>query len=97
MIYKKKKFGLDQKINYLSFLLPIFLVLLLLMSCSRQSVGVEELNDKVIVKLDTGEIHISPLAEYTIRIQYAVDFNSNLPELVLTEKLDIPDFQVSES
>ncbi len=82
----------------ISINLRIFIAILILISCSPKTIeSYKTLEDKVVVKLKTGEIHIRPLAENTIRIQYALDFNSNLPELVLTEKLDIPDFQVSES
>ena len=56
----------------------------------------EKLDDKVVVTLDKGEIHLSPLTENTVRIQYAIDVKNPLPELVFTSKVDVPDFKVSD-
>jgi alpha-D-xyloside xylohydrolase len=57
----------------------------------------EKLNNKVIVILDKGEIHLSPLADNTIRVQYGVGVKTQLPELVFVTIVKVPVFKVSES
>lgn len=82
--------ALKHKTIFLFILIPIF--------CSGQAVKkYEQLTDKVIVTLDKGELHLSPLTENTVRIQYAIDFRKQLPELVFTTRIDIPEFNISES
>lgn len=43
--------------------------------------------DKVVITLDKGELHLSPLTENAIRVQYGLEMKSQIPELVLLQKL----------
>lgn len=52
------------------------------------------LNDKVIVSLDKGNIHLSSLTDNTVRIQYVIALKTKLLELVFVTKRDVPDFKV---
>jgi alpha-D-xyloside xylohydrolase len=81
---------LKQKTILLFILIPIF--------CLGQAVKkYEKLNAKVIETLDEGEIHLSPLSDNMVRIQYGRDIINQLPELVFTTKTKVLDFNVSES
>lgn len=40
---------------------------------------------------------MSPLTENAVRVQYGLEMKSNLPELVFTSIVNIPEFKVSES
>ncbi|HEX8016507.1 MAG TPA: hypothetical protein VF465_14855 [Flavobacterium sp.] len=53
--------------------------------------------DKVVITLDKGELHLSPLTENAIRVQYGLEMKSQTPELVFTSKVKMPDFKISES
>jgi alpha-D-xyloside xylohydrolase len=76
----------------------LLLVLLIPVLCFGQAVKkYEKFNDKVVVFLEAGEIHLSPLTDNTVRIQYAFDLKKQLPELVFISKVNTPDFKVSES
>jgi alpha-D-xyloside xylohydrolase len=76
----------------------IFLLLLIPALCLGQAVKkYEKLNDRIVVTLDKGEIHVIPLTENTVRIQYGLEVKTQLPELVFVEKADTPDFRITES
>lgn len=82
--------NLRQKSVLLLTLIPIL--------CIGQAVKkYEKLNNKVIVTLDKGEMHLSPLTDNTIRVQYGVKVITQLPELVFVTKVEAPDFRVSGS
>ncbi len=82
--------NLKQKIIFLIIFLPVL--------CFGQVLkNYEKLNDKVIVFLDKGEIHLSPLSDNTVRVQYALKYKNDLPELVFTEKTAVPEFKLTDS
>src|SRR5690606_17281913 len=72
-------------------LFPIF--------CLGQSVkSYTKQSHKIMVVLDSGALHISPLSDGAVRIQYAKDFNyANQEELVFTSAVAVPKFNVSET
>lgn len=75
-----------------------FLLLLGPALCLGQTVkNYEKLNDRIVVTLDKGEIHVIPLTENTVRIQYGLEVETQLPELVFVKNADAPDFSVTES
>ncbi len=78
--------------------ITILVVLLIPMFSIGQVVkGYKKQNDKVVITLDKGELHLSPLTENTVRVQYGLEMKSQMPELVFTSKVKLPDFKVSES
>jgi alpha-D-xyloside xylohydrolase len=90
LIYNMRTSVLKQITILLALLFPTF--------CLGQAVkSYEKLNDKVIVTLDKGKIHLSPLTDNTVRVQYAIEVKSQLPELVFTTKADVPGFKVADS
>lgn len=75
-----------------------FLLLLSPALCLGQAVKkYEKLSDRIVVTLNKGEIHVIPLTENSVRIQYGLEVKTQLPELVFVEKADTPDFKISES
>jgi alpha-D-xyloside xylohydrolase len=78
--------------------ITILFVLLIPAFCIGQVVkGYKKNNDKVVIILDKGELHLSPLTENTVRVQYGLEMKSQMSELVFTSKVKLPDFKVSES
>jgi len=75
----------------------LFVLLIPIFSIGQVVKGYKKQNDKVIIILEKGELHLSPLAENTLRVQYALEMKSQIPELVFTSKVNVPDFKVSES
>lgn len=80
---------MKKQISFLLLLFPVF--------CFGQAVkSYKQIDSKVIVSLSKSEIHISPLTDNTVRIQYGIDFSEQLPELVFTESVNIPKFKLEE-
>lgn len=78
--------------------ITILLVLLIPTFCIGQAVkSYKKLNDKVVIALDKGELHLIPLSDNTVRVQYGLEIKDSLPEIVFTSKIKSPDFKVSES
>jgi alpha-D-xyloside xylohydrolase len=78
--------------------ITILLVLLIPTFCIGQAVkSYKKLNDKLVVVLDKGELHLIPLTDNTVRVQYGLEIKEQLPEIVFTSKVKLPDFKVSES
>lgn len=76
----------------------VLLIILLPTLCFGQAIrSFKKLNNQVIVVLNKGELHLSPLSDNSMRVQYALDFKNTLPELVLTSTVHTPKFQVTES
>ncbi|WP_143155255.1 glycoside hydrolase family 31 protein [Wenyingzhuangia marina] len=75
----------------------LFVLLTPIFSIGQVVKGYKKHNDKVVITLEKGELHLSPLAENTVRVQYALEMKSQIPELVFTSKVNLPDFKVSES
>lgn len=66
--------------------------------CFAQNVErFEKQPDRVIVTLEEGELHLIPLSDNAMRIQFGNDFTNLKRELILTAPADIPKFEVSES
>lgn len=70
--------------------IPIFLIGQVVKDYKKQ-------NDKVVITLEKGEMHLRPLTENAIRVQYSLDMRRQMPELVFTSKVEPPHFKVSES
>ncbi len=76
----------------------IWSALLLPMFGNGQKVkSYERAGEKVIVSLDIGEIHLTPLRDDAIRVQYGLDFSTQLPDLIFIEEVTTPDFSVRAS
>jgi alpha-D-xyloside xylohydrolase len=88
-----------EKTPHIMKLKKIFIFLLLPAFCLGQSVkSYTKQTDKVIVTLEGGEMHISPLSDGAMRIQYGKDFSHvNQDELVFTSLVEVPKFKVSET
>jgi len=59
--------------------------------------GFKQMTDRVNVTLSQGTLSICPLTENAIRVRFYKDSEGQLPELILTSSVQIPQFQVSES
>ncbi|CAD0002395.1 glycoside hydrolase family 31 protein [Flavobacterium salmonis] len=75
----------------------IFLLLIPMLSIAQAVKSYKKQNDKVVITLDKGELHLIPLTDNTIRVQYGLDMKNQLPELVFVSKVKMPDFKVSDS
>ena len=76
----------------------LFLISLFLFSCQQQQVqSFQKDKNGVIVYTLEGTLGIYPIAENAVRIKYMKDTLEALPELILTEKIILPDFEVSEN
>ncbi|MEX0980746.1 MAG: hypothetical protein WDZ47_01530, partial [Bacteroidales bacterium] len=71
-------------------LMPIF-------SIAQSVKSLDEQPDRVVITLEDGKLHLIPLSENAIRIQFGQDFSNLKRELILTSPVDTPDFDVSET
>ena len=63
--------------------------------CQGQVVkGFKQLSDRVTITLSDGTLSISPLDENAVRVKFYKETEGNLPELVFTSGVAIPEFQV---
>jgi alpha-D-xyloside xylohydrolase len=53
--------------------------------------------DRVTLTLADGQLVLRPLAENAVRVQFAKEARSELPELVLTSPVKVPTFKVTET
>ncbi len=71
---------------------------ILLASCSNNAiVEYKQLDDGIAVSLKEGTLAIYPIADNAVRVKYMKDSLGSLPELVLTNKVETPPFEVSET
>jgi len=77
------------------FLLAICLFPVL---CSGQAVkSYKKVPNGIQVTLQDGTLGIYPLSENASRIKFYIEREAQVPELVFTSKVTVPDFQVSDS
>jgi len=80
------------KLKYF-LLLSLFPVL-----CQGQVVkSFKQVNDKVNVTLRGGTLSICPLTENAVRIKFYTEPEVQVPELIFTSKVPVPQFKVSDS
>lgn len=78
----------------------IYLLILSILSaiCNAQVVkSFEKNNDKIMVSLSDGTLHILPLTERTVRVKFYKDNEPKLPELIFNASIATPEFKVKDS
>tara|TARA_R110002050_G_scaffold268550_1_gene410670 strand:- start:5081 stop:7732 length:2652 start_codon:yes stop_codon:yes gene_type:complete len=83
----------------LNFRYILYFILLFssIFSSGQNVISYKQLNDQIIVSLGTGELHLRPLSDNTVRVQYGQEFDNTSSELVFTEHVKVPDFKVNET
>jgi alpha-D-xyloside xylohydrolase len=71
-------------------------LLLFLMGC-QPKVHFEQVSNGVNVSLPDGTLGIYPLSDNAVRIKFFEKIETTLPEFVLTQEYQVPEFQISES
>lgn len=80
------------KLKYLS------IVCLFPLLCHGQAVkSFKQLPDRVNITLSDGTLSISPLTENAVRIKFYKETEGNLPELIFTSGVAVPEFQVADT
>jgi alpha-D-xyloside xylohydrolase len=59
--------------------------------------NIDQLSDRVRIHLSDGILSIIPMAEDAVRIKYFKEVEPDVPEIIFTSSISIPDFKVSDS
>src|SRR5512133_439935 len=86
--------GRENKILKLLFLIPLMITVI----CEGQAIkNINKKADRVEITMADGNISIMPMTDNSVRIRFCKVSSDPLPELVFTEKLPVPDFNISDS
>jgi len=74
------------------------IVILLPLFCNAQAFkSFNQTKECVTIVFDEGKLDIQPVADNAVRIKFYKGTEEKLPELVFTEKQEVPDFKVADS
>ncbi len=79
----------------LKFIVPFFLIFLFGFKNTDKSYVLE--HDRLLIPVKEGMLHIIPLTDNSVRIQLHAEKAKELEELILVEKLAVPEFKVTEN